>query len=441
MTLLPITIGYGNGIGAPMAYIGAAILAALFAVGFLKMARHVKNPGGFYSFVSVGLGREVGLGASFLAFICYYLLMLGAYTYMGIAVRDLVTDMFHGPTISWWVWTLALLLVVAVLGYMKLDVSARVLTWLLAAETVVVIVHDVLVVVHGGAEGLTSNSLLPSNIFSGSIGLALLFAMLCMSGFEATVIFRDETRDPDRTIPRAVYGFIAVAGVLYSVTAWAVIVGLGESTAVATIAADPTRTFMQTTQMYMGTVGVHVVIVLLNTSLLASILATHNVLSRYAFNLGVDGILPRRLGNVHRVQGSPHVASIAVSIASLLGVLPVIVFHAAPEIVYAQFAGAFGYALILLLMITNIAIAVYLIRKRPEGAGVWHRMIAPGLTFVGLGVALYLATTNIDLLITAGDGVVASLLGTLYGVVVAGVLLAIFLKRRRPETYARIGRQ
>ncbi|MFE3028619.1 APC family permease [Nocardia tengchongensis] len=441
ITLVPITIAFGNGIGAPMAYVAAAVVAGLFAVGFLKMARHVENPGGFYSFVSVGLGREVGLGASFLAFVCYYLLMLAAISYMGVATDSLVTTMFHGPHIAWWAWTLLILVIVGVFGYLRLDVSARVLTWLLAAESVMVIVHDVMIVAKGGAAGLTANSLLPHNIFSGSIGLGLLFAMLCMSGFEATVIFRDETRDPERTVPRAVYGFIIVAGLLYSFTTWAIIEGLGEQDAVATIATDPPATFMQTTQIYVGSMGLDVIMVLLNTSLIASIMATHNVLSRYAFNLGVDGILPAILGRIHKVQGSPHIASIAVSVVTFFGVLAVIFTKANPELLYAQLAGGFGYALMLLLLLADISIGVYLTRRRPPGTTIWHRLIAPVLTFVMLALTLYLATENFSLLVNGSASVVNTLLVVIYGVLISGIALALVLKRTRPEIYARIGRQ
>ena len=45
----------------------------------------------------------------------------------------------------------------------------------------------------------------PGNFFSGAPGIALIFALAGYIGFEATAVFRDEARDPARTIPRATY--------------------------------------------------------------------------------------------------------------------------------------------------------------------------------------------------------------------------------------------
>ena len=47
VAFLPVVIGYGNGLGAPVMYLSAGVIIALFAVGFVKMSRHVDNPGGF----------------------------------------------------------------------------------------------------------------------------------------------------------------------------------------------------------------------------------------------------------------------------------------------------------------------------------------------------------------------------------------------------------
>ncbi len=62
------------------------------------------------------------------------------------------------------------------------------------------------------------------------------------------------------------------------------------------------------------------------------------------------------------------------------------------------------------------------------------------MAFVILGIALYLATVNFDL-ITGATGVFSIvLLLLIYGIVVAGMAMATIYRRKRPEVYARIGR-
>src|SRR5436309_9239991 len=68
----PISVGYGNGVGTPAGFAFATLILAIFSVGYVAMARKVTAAGGFYSFISHGLGRELGLATG--------LLMVSAYS-------------------------------------------------------------------------------------------------------------------------------------------------------------------------------------------------------------------------------------------------------------------------------------------------------------------------------------------------------------------------
>jgi amino acid transporter len=59
---VPIMVGYGQGAGAPAAFEFAAVVLVVFAVGYVAMARKKTTAGGFYSYISHGLGRELGIG-------------------------------------------------------------------------------------------------------------------------------------------------------------------------------------------------------------------------------------------------------------------------------------------------------------------------------------------------------------------------------------------
>ena len=62
---VPILVGYGQGAGAPAAFIFATIVLAVFSVGYVVMARKKTTAGGFYSYISHGLGRELGIGKGY----------------------------------------------------------------------------------------------------------------------------------------------------------------------------------------------------------------------------------------------------------------------------------------------------------------------------------------------------------------------------------------
>src|ERR1700761_146187 len=61
----PISVGFGNGVGTPAGFIFAAIVLVIFGVGYVAMARKVTTAGGFYSFISHGLTRELGMASGF----------------------------------------------------------------------------------------------------------------------------------------------------------------------------------------------------------------------------------------------------------------------------------------------------------------------------------------------------------------------------------------
>ncbi|WP_194396357.1 APC family permease [Microbacterium atlanticum] len=435
-----VVVAYGNGVGAPWTYVVVAVIALLFAVGFTAFARHLPRPGGFYALITAGLGKHLGLGVGYLATAQYFAICAGGLSFLGFATASLVSS-WGGPPAPWWVYSIVFLIFFGVLGYVRLELSTRLLTVFLIAEVILVVVYDVVVLSQGGESGLTSAPFLAENIFSGSIGLALLFGMLSLSGFEASVIFREEVKDPDKTIPRAVYMQIIVIGVLYTVSAYAFIVALGPDNVVAAAQANPLGAFLDSAEMYLGVIGRDLFNILTVTSLFAGLLAGYNTISRYLYNLGHDGILPRALASVHAVQRSPHRASIVTGVILLGTQVLLAFFGGAAEFIYPQVSGAGGYALLVMLALVTIAAIVFLNRTRPEGVTAWHRLIAPILALVGLSISIVLATINIDQMITAGPIVVAICLGVVYGLVVLGIIMASVYKRKRPDVYARIGRE
>ena len=63
----PLSVGIGNGAGAPGAYLLIGIMITIFAVGFIAMSRHVTDAGAFYAYIGRGLGRPTGTGSALTA--------------------------------------------------------------------------------------------------------------------------------------------------------------------------------------------------------------------------------------------------------------------------------------------------------------------------------------------------------------------------------------
>jgi amino acid transporter len=68
---VPIAVASGNGVAAPGGFIFAAAAFVLFAVGYVAMVRRYTAAGGFYAFISHGLGRVAGMAAGWAGMAAY----------------------------------------------------------------------------------------------------------------------------------------------------------------------------------------------------------------------------------------------------------------------------------------------------------------------------------------------------------------------------------
>lgn len=439
--IIPVMLFAGNGVGTPFAFVVAGLIILAFAVGFTRMARVLPNPGAFYSYITAGLGREVGLGAGLLALSMYFCAYAGTFAFGGVVLGSLVHDTFGGPEAPWWIWGLVFWAFVGILGYLSIDLSAKVLMVFLAAEVAVIVVFDLLIGVQGGASGLSAAALAPSHWFDGSFGLGLMFAIGMFGGFEITALFRDEVRDPNRTVPRATYAVVVFAMAFYALTAFMLINALGVDNAVAAAAADPAGVVGRAMAEFGNTLLADLVIVLVNTSTLAVILAGHNIVSRYAFNLSADRILPVALSGVHSRHGSPHRASVAASVAALLVSIPVVVIGIDPIVYYASILGILSVGFLLMLILTDLSVMRYMKGNGGEHSSTWSTVVCPIAALIGLSVCLVLAIQNFELIIGGSRSLANIILAVTAAIFCGGCLWAVWLKRDRPDVYAKIGRQ
>src|SRR5258708_7945320 len=102
---VPIAVGYGNGIGAPASFLVATIILLIFSVGYAAMASKVTAVGGFYSFISHGLGRELGMGFGFGSVVAYSVFeasLAGGFAYFA----NLDISAWFGVNVPWPIFAL-----------------------------------------------------------------------------------------------------------------------------------------------------------------------------------------------------------------------------------------------------------------------------------------------------------------------------------------------
>ncbi|MDE8649904.1 APC family permease [Rhodococcus qingshengii] len=402
---VPLMIALGQGVGAPVGFLIAGAVFALFAGGFVAMTHYVDSAGAFYAYVERGLGARPGMGAAFVAYAAYIATMIAVYGYIGAILSGMVSDL-TGTTVPWWTMTAAVIVAIGLLGYRHIDLSAKVLGIFLVAEIAVVVVLDLVIVLRGGSDGLTGDSFTPAGI-SGGLGVAILFALFGFVGVEATAVFRDEAKDPQRTIRRATYWSVAIIAVFYAISSWAVIEGNGGSNAVAIATDDPDNFVLNTARLYLGVLGRDVTQVLLAVSLFAAALSFHNIASRYQFVLARKGVLPAALGKAHPRHAAPSYSSFAVSIVSLLIMAVFALLDLDPLLEIFGPMGGIGIAgLASLWLLTSISIAVFFHKK----GGSRRTVALAGASALTLALALVLILWNLPVIV-GGTVLLAVLIG------------------------------
>lgn len=393
----PIIISTSASIGAPTMILVATAILLLFSVGYAWMTPRVPDAGAFYSYVDRGLGRRAGLGTASIALFSYVLLTVSMTCYLGVQTGNLI-ERFAGVTPPWWAISAIMIVIVGLLGYRDIELSAKVLGVVLILEVIAVLAID-LGVLFSGSE-LSAAPLNPAAALEGAPGLGLLFAFLGFFGFEATAVFRNEAKDPDRTIPRATFAAVISLGTLYFFSAWLVIAGLGVDNAVAVATEAPSTVIIDLAGSVVAPIVADIVQVLVVTSMFACMLAFHNIVTRYLFTLGQRGVLSGSLAEVHAKHRAPSRASLWVSIITAAVVVVSAALQLDPVVqIYTWYSGTGAVGVVFMMLLTSIAVLVFGRRQLGTDAPSKAVVIASALGTLGLLVVLGISVWNLPMLV------------------------------------------
>src|SRR6266568_810967 len=448
----PLVVGFGNGVGAPAAFLFATIVLTIFSVGYVAMARKKTTAGGFYSYISHGLGREIGMGAGFgslLAYSVFEASLCGGFAYF----LNLKLAQF-GVNVGWPWLALAMVVIISILAYFDIRLSSIVLGIGLITEIVMLLIFDGFMFAHGHLPAAAINPVnafkaLPASngVAAGAIGIGLFFAFWSWVGFEMAPNYGEESKDPKRIVPRAMYISVIGLGIFYIITSWAPFAGYSTVNAAAAAAqSDPAHYYLNPANAIAGRWVGSLLSYLIITGSFACGMAFHNTTARYFYSLGREGLLPRSLGTTHHRWRSPHIASITQSVIAALIVLGFALFTGTGDPTHQAYIQLYGLMAVMGVIIilsvqalVSLSILLYFRRHHEDEVHWWRTILAPALSFLSQAFVVFLLFDNISFL-GSGYGY-ANWLGPIDLLVVAlGVAGAFYLKNRNREKYESAGR-
>ncbi|GAA1692304.1 amino acid permease [Mycolicibacterium murale] len=441
VALFPIIIGAGNGVGMPGAFVIAAVVLMIFAVGYVAMSRHVTNAGAFYAYVTLGLGRVAGLGSASLAIFAYNAIQAGLYGGFGYYAAELLNPAL-GISLPWWVYAFVGLLLCLGLGVQGVHSGARVLGVFMTLEVLMITVLSVFSLL-GDAVPVSEFSFEPFNpsvVLAGALGVALMFAHASFIGFEGSAIYGEEARDPARTIPRATYLSIAFMGVLYAASGWLIMNALGLNDVVA-IATETGGNFIFVASDTIIGHNISLLFqILIVTATFAAIVTFHNNVSRYLFSLGRQHLVWKPLGWTLPRRQTPWVASIVQSL--MVGVVIVAFAIAGQDPFATLFTWATGIGTIGVIasqLVAGIAIFVFF-RKSDVDKRPWNTVIAPLLAIVGLSGFFILTLNSLDVLLGVQGATAVLMVSLVFLALLGGVAYGLYLRFFAPDRYELVGK-
>lgn len=223
----------------PLAFTISFVAVLLLSHSFVRLSQHFNTAGSVFGFVGATLGAPAGAIAGWCLLGGY--LIFGAGSCYGAAVffNSLLGSMGVTNPPQWvpFAVTLVLLALATALTVIPARRGADVMLVSEACTVALILLISIVVLArissHGGGpqgEHFTLSVFSPAHGTSSSaLFFGAVYGILAFIGFEGAATMGEEARKPRRSIPRAIFGTVIIAGIFYVFTAAVEVMGFGTS--------------------------------------------------------------------------------------------------------------------------------------------------------------------------------------------------------------------
>ncbi len=229
------------GRAVPLAFIVATIGVLLVAYGFVRLTQQFHHAGSVYGFVGATLGPRAGVFAghglmgTYIFYACVTSMAAGIF---GASFLQAIGIIPSGdiPTIAPFAIGFLALAGSAWLAFVPVRNGTRILLTIEGVTVALILITAVVIVIKlvaGQAPAGQTLSLDPfipdSGTGLGAIAVGSVFGFLSFAGFEAAATLGEESKNPNRDIPRAILGVAVFGGIYFVFVTWVEVLGFGPS--------------------------------------------------------------------------------------------------------------------------------------------------------------------------------------------------------------------
>jgi amino acid transporter len=327
-----------NGVGVaglvgqavPLAFLFATIGVLFVSYAFAQLTKEVSHAGSVYALTGFTLGARAGFLAGWALLGTYLCFTVASSAEVGLFFSSFLNSTGISDS-SQWIW---IALVSATLTTIIAAGDIRVATRsLLTIEGISVTLIVILVVVifvrlivgdapEGHSSSLVDAFKLPSGTTFDAVATAAVFGFLSFAGFEGAASLGEETAEPRRNIPRAVFLAPLSMGIFYFFVMLSQTLGFGTNEAGVAAFAGSSSPLGDLSKEYVGAALEDAINLGATLSAFASALGTATAGSRVLFALSRDSLRPTHpLTRISQRSGAPVGALALVMVVGFGGLI------------------------------------------------------------------------------------------------------------------------
>jgi amino acid transporter len=311
-----------NGVGiagligqaVPLAFLFATIGVLFVSYAFAQLTKEVSHAGSVYALTGLTLGARAGFLAGWALLGTYLCFTVASSAEVGLFFSSFLNS--AGITDSTeWIWiALVSATLITVISAGDIRVATRSLLTLEGISVTLIVILVVVIFVRliigetpsGHSASLGDAFSLPSGTTFDAIATASVFGFLSFAGFEGAAALGEETSEPRRNIPRAVFLAPLSMGIFYFFVMLSQTLGFGTNEAGVAAFAGSASPLGDLSHRYVGAALEDAINLGATLSAFASALGTATAGSRVLFALSRDSLRPTHpLTRISTRSGAP----------------------------------------------------------------------------------------------------------------------------------------
>lgn len=304
--LVPSAVMRQSGESVPIAmsvWLIGGLLSLMGALSYAELGSMDPGSGGLYSYVRDAFGA---FPAFLYGWTLFFVIGAGTIAALAVAAAQYMTEFAPMSTLQKNIVAITLIVIMAVINVRGTKGSTSVQNATTAIKVLAILVMGAFLIFLGENFSAAVTTADVTNVSVPSVGLSIIGVLWAFEGWQYVTFVAGETRDPQRTLPKALILGTVLLIVIYMIANFAYVAALGTSRMAAS-----DRVASEAVAQVLGPAAGKAIALAIIVSMYSAAHATVITAPRVYFAMARDGVFFKKLTEVHPTYGTPAIAIIA----------------------------------------------------------------------------------------------------------------------------------